>query len=594
MKVLNARRSLITSIIAIVISFSLLVGSTYAWFTDTSTSGINKIQSGNLNVGLVYTNSYTGTPEDVSENTPIFMDVNGDPILWEPGASTSGRFKVANDGTLALKYKLSIITANATATPSGKTLEDALSVYAITRLKETGTDEVMQDERLESLQIDSAVPSYDPMNMPTLKSGVNLEAFLLPGESITYEIGLCWLPTENDNEFNVAGGLSIDFAVSLVATQVTYENDGDGGFYDSNAQYPDSFKFPDTWDGTVDTDWYNDTDTEFILDTAEAVAGLAQLVDNGNTFEGKTVKLGANVDLSKTSGSFNPIGDASNPFKGTFDGQGCEIANVYQSGWDFGYEWGKYGSIGLFGSLENATVKNVTVSGMTAQIEGGDIAGIAGSAEGTCVFENITIEDSELGTYNNGIGGIIGWSGAGHYTFKNITIAEDVVLGGLWGSFDSSIGGVVGQAEPGATYVFENVDVACRLDAYNDCTASYDYYNYRMCGMLIGRLEETTTIDGSNYPDTSKYNISCTDVTVTYGDWANYHYCDPTPGLNNGRGMRVEPGFTYGGLPADYDHSTCTTHCNELIVFDQIFGGDQLGVKGLKAYEGVTVVYNNK
>ncbi|MBO7345174.1 MAG: hypothetical protein J6U92_04470, partial [Clostridia bacterium] len=173
MKVIKARQSLITSIIAIVLSFSLLIGSTYAWFTDTSTSGINKIQSGNLDVGLFYTNSYTGTEETVTENTPIFMDINGDPILWEPGASASGRFEVANDGSLSLKYNLSIITANATATPDGKTLEDALSVYVLTRLKDTGTDDVMQDPSLESLQIDSAVPSYDPMNMPALKDGLS-------------------------------------------------------------------------------------------------------------------------------------------------------------------------------------------------------------------------------------------------------------------------------------------------------------------------------------------------------------------------------------------------------------------------------------
>ena len=162
-------------------------------------------------------------------------------------------------------------------------------------------------------------------------------------------------------------------------------------------------------------------------------------------------------------------------------------------------------------------------------------------------------------------------------------------MGGLWGSFDSSIGGVVGQAEPGATYIFENVEVACRLDAYNDCTASYDYYNYLMCGMLIGRLEETTTIDGKNYPDTSKYTIKCTNVTVIYGEWADYHYCRAT----GKRAQRVEAGYQYGGIAADYDHSQCTVHHMELIAFDQIFGGDQYNVKGLPSYTGVTVIYNN-
>ena len=358
---------------------------------------------------------------------------------------------------------------------------------------------------------------------------------------------------------------------------------------------PPSFRPSSSWDELADTSWYVESEEEFTIKTPEQLAGFAKLVDSGISFENKTVKLGKNIDLLAVDNNgeylvFDPIGDKS-PFAGTFDGQGYAIQNMYQSGWAFGYEWGRYGSIGLFGELTGATVKNLTISGADSQIEGGDIGGITGSATGNCTFENITIEDSAFGTYNNGNGGIIGWSGAGTYTFKNITIADDVVLAGLWGSFDSSIGGMVGQGEPGATYNFENVEINCRIDAYNDCTASYDYYNYRMCGMIIGRLEKTTTIDGANYPDTSKYNINCSNVTVNYGDWMNYHYCDPTPGHNNGRGMRVEPGYAYGGLPADYDHSTCTQHCNELIPFDQIFGGAQYGVKGLKTYEGVTVNY---
>ena len=357
----------------------------------------------------------------------------------------------------------------------------------------------------------------------------------------------------------------------------------------------------DTWDGTADTSWYNDTDAEFVIMTAEQLAGLAELVNGGNTFDGKTVKLGKDISLycedttPAADGdpiTFRPIGDHSKDgtFEGTFDGNGKTISNLYQNGWDLGYQWGAYGSYGLFGNLNNATVKNLTLSGGESLIEGGDVSFVAGSATGTCVFENITIKDSIAATYNNGCGGIIGWSGAGEYTFKNITIAEDAVLAGLWGSFDSSIGGIVGQGEPGATYNFENVDIACRIDAYNDCTASYDYYNYRMCGMIIGRLEETTTIDGSNYPDTSKYNITCNDVEVIYGDWANYHYCRAT----GERAKRVEAGYSYGGVAADYDHSVCTAHHMELIAFDQIFGGDQYAVKGLKSYDGVTVVYNNK
>ena len=349
-----------------------------------------------------------------------------------------------------------------------------------------------------------------------------------------------------------------------------------------------------------DDTWYDATKTELAIEDVADFAAFVETANSGNDFEGKTLKLTGDIDLyfkdvtamaDGDPATFRPIGDTKynggKPFKGTFDGQGHTIKNLYQNGWDLGYQWGVYGSYGLFGSLDGATVKNVVIEGSESYIEGGDVSFIAGSATGDCVFENITINSGVIATYNNGNGGIIGWSGTGTYTFKNITIGEDVVLGGLWGSFDSSIGGIVGQAEPGATYNFENVTINCRIDAYNDCTASYDYYNYRMCGMIIGRCEETTTIDGKNYPDLSKYNLSFNNVVVNYGDWMNYHYCR----VSGQRAARVESGYAYDGIAADRDHSKDNAHCMEWIPFNQLIGGDQYNVKGLPAVDGVTVNY---
>ncbi len=589
----STKRALLTSSISLVLCFAMLLGTTFAWFTDSVTSMNNIIKSGNLDVELWYWNN--GMDDSVNiESQPdlkLFRNVEGEEILWEPGATGFGQFEIKNEGTLALKYQLMLKFANATATPEGKSLADVLSVYAVARNGKTGDDAVMEDAALENLRtngMDSMVPGFESQS---LKDFV-LEGYLLPGESFTYELGVFWEPSDNDNDYNVEGGLSIDFGVTLVATQMTYEKDSYDDQYDKDAAYPETEA--EAWDGTEDVSWYDNTKTTFELNSAEQLAGLAKLVDEGNTFEGKTIVLTSDADLycQGANGepvSFDPIGDDS-PFMGTFDGAGHTISNLYQSGWAFGYEWGSYGSIGLFGEVKDATIKNVNIKGAYAVVEGGDIGGITGSATGNCTFENITISDSGFGTYNNGLGGIIGWSGDGNYTFKNINIKSDVSLGGLWGSFDSSIGGIVGQGEPGATYDFEDVNIACRIDAYNDVTASYDYYNYRMCGMIIGRLEETTQIDGANYPDTSKYNIICNNVTVTYDDWANYHYCRAA----GARGKRVEAGFEYGGIEADYDHSVCTVHHMELIPFDQIFGGDQFGVKGLRTYDGVTVVYNNK
>ena len=615
------RRSLLSSVIALLVCFAMLLGTTFAWFTDSVKSGVNRIVAGNLDVELWHStyldsaaNSTWGLGfgyseekgVEVDENTQLFLNEDGNPILWEPGSTAVENFRIKNVGSLAVKFAFKVEVANATKTPEGKDLTEVLDLYI---------DEINWQ--------DNGVPSGKTIVVQKLGDGFTFEGEILAGENYDFWVGLEWQPSENDNAYNVKGGLDLDLGVTLLATQLAYEKDGYDGNHDGDAQYPEVPGIPprtDVWDGTADYSWYDPDKTEYTLSSAEALVGFSNLL-GGNvdsvtrdsvgtcpvSFDGKTVTLTCDVDLAgaKTMGdSFAPIGSTGKrddknrlivePFTGIFDGGDHTIANLYQSGWDFGYEWGKYGSIGLFSELKDATVKNVTISGMESQVEGGDVSFIAGSATGNCTFENITIANSTVATYNNGCGGIIGWSGEGTYTFKNIKLGEDVVLGGLWGSFDSSIGGIVGQAEPGATYNFENVNVACRLDVYNDCTASYDYYNYRMCGMLIGRLEETTTIEGINYPDTSKYNITCNNVTVTYGDWANYHYCEPTPGLNGGRGMRVEPGYAYDGLPADYDHSQCVDNHMNLIPFDQIFGGDQIAVKGLKTYDGVTVDYNNK
>ena len=347
------------------------------------------------------------------------------------------------------------------------------------------------------------------------------------------------------------------------------------------------------------------------LSSVNSFKWLAESVSAGADFTGKTVALDADIDLTgvTTNGdSFGPIGrycsgqGVNKPFTGNFNGNYHTIKGIYQSGWDFGYEWGTTGYLGLFGYVKDATIENLTIEGMESVVEGGTLAAVAGRADGECTFKNITVKDSQLGTYNNRCGGIVGWSGgyykdeaqtevACHFTFENIEICEDVVLGGLWGSFDSSIGGVMGQLNSAGSASFKNVTVSCRIDAYNDCTASYDYYNYRMCGMLIGQMTKTTEIDGSTYPDVAAYGIEFDNVTVNYGKWMNYHYCEPTPGLNGGRGMRVEPGFAYDGIPADFDHTLCVDNHYNCIPFDQLFGGTQTACKGVKAWEGVTVNY---
>ena len=108
----------------------------------------------------------------------------------------------------------------------------------------------------------------------------------------------------------------------------------------------------DVWDGTADVTWYKDSESSFEITTPEQLAGLAQLVNGGNTFEGKTITLANDIVLNegvlKENGELNgdgsnfkqwtPIGEGFQrsdtylfffQFKGTFDGNGHTVSGIY-------------------------------------------------------------------------------------------------------------------------------------------------------------------------------------------------------------------------------------------------------------------------
>ena len=114
------KRALLTSILAICLCLVMLIGSTFAWFTDTASTGVNKIQSGNLDIQLFYADSVTTDEStvwnEVGENTKLkFLQVGENNTVtqsdfyWEPGGTYClPALKVVNNGNLALKYKIVI------------------------------------------------------------------------------------------------------------------------------------------------------------------------------------------------------------------------------------------------------------------------------------------------------------------------------------------------------------------------------------------------------------------------------------------------------------------------------------------------------
>lgn len=103
------RTALFHSAISLLLCVSMLVGTTYAWFTDSVSTGINTIAAGNLDVELYHSNAAV-TNERVDSGTKLFMDLQGDPILWEPGVVSYENLRITNEGDLALAYQLAIAT----------------------------------------------------------------------------------------------------------------------------------------------------------------------------------------------------------------------------------------------------------------------------------------------------------------------------------------------------------------------------------------------------------------------------------------------------------------------------------------------------
>ena len=353
------------------------------------------------------------------------------------------------------------------------------------------------------------------------------------------------------------------------------------------------------WSSEADTTWYKETDDEgneileFTLTTAEQLAGLAELVDGGNTFEGKTIVLGNDINLwgEDESGNklhFNPIGHSSNgkSFNGTFDGQGHTISNLYQqSDLDAWQYEGEY--YGLFAYTNSATIQNLTIDGAYVSSGRNEAAAVVGNATDT-TFSDITVSKSTMIVYNNS-GAAVASECYGNCSFEDIEVTEDTVVGPLWGTYDARCGGIVGLVHAGNNVSFKDVTVACKIDGINDVASNYQYWLYRYCGMLIGHVDAVNGVaDPTGY-------VTCENVNVTIGEWANYHYCEFDSlgqGSYNGpdewKFARVEAGTGNNAIDLSAcNHKEYESH-NVLIPFNQLFGGGQ-GVKGLAEYEGVNV-----
>ena len=202
-------RQLVASLVAIVICFAMLIGTTYAWFTDSVVNTNNIIKSGNIDVELWHRANPTASTTDddyavVDGTTKLFLNTAKNAILWEPNASATEEFKVENVGSLALKYNFSIKAVTKSLNEENKSLADILTVTV--------------NEQVQ----------------PSFGFAVENET-LEVGQSETYKITITWNQSADDNKYE---DLDLLLGVELVATQLNFESDGTGNGFDESAQYP--------------------------------------------------------------------------------------------------------------------------------------------------------------------------------------------------------------------------------------------------------------------------------------------------------------------------------------------------------------------
>ena len=114
-KHVSTKRALILSLLSMLLCVSMLVGSTYAWFTDTATTSVNKIQAGTLDVALEMKDGDNWVSAEGKTLNFKTAD-NREEILWEPGCTYSlPELRVVNKGNLAIKYKVMISGINGDA-----------------------------------------------------------------------------------------------------------------------------------------------------------------------------------------------------------------------------------------------------------------------------------------------------------------------------------------------------------------------------------------------------------------------------------------------------------------------------------------------
>ena len=226
-KVGGTKRALLTSVLALVLSLAMLAGTTFAWFTDTASTGVNRIVSGNLDVGLEYWDKESGWLD--AEDSKDLFDENA---LWEPGYTQIVYLKVKNGGNLALTYAMQITPVHETVGVNVDGEEFKLSDYIKFGWRTFTVDGAGAPVALDREAAQTGVGGGAQLGT-TLHRQAELPLKAGAEELVAL---VAWMPEDVGNKANYSTVQpTIELSLKVLATQAAVESDSFDETYDEDA-----------------------------------------------------------------------------------------------------------------------------------------------------------------------------------------------------------------------------------------------------------------------------------------------------------------------------------------------------------------------
>ncbi|MBQ3072516.1 MAG: hypothetical protein IJD20_04410, partial [Oscillospiraceae bacterium] len=324
----NTRRALHTSLLSLLLCVSMLLGTTFAWFTDSVASTGNIIKSGTLDVEMSWSDTKDGTYKDASTG-PIF-----DYKLWEPGFTQTKYIKVENKGDLAFQYQMRVIPNNMLA--DGTKLAEVIDVYCAIVDDGSTTDFAFtapsRDAATNAMNYGSLVKLGTLKDLMLKANGVddgvllpedgkgstNIDLSAVAGEKYVGNVTVCLALHMQEEAGNEYQNLSIGdgFKVELLAAQMTYEMDSFDAKYDQTAEWPvtaaggTSFNTAaDNMKDTANEGWFR----FYVLDANDPNAGenskVATVTVPMDAVEDQDTPVTLNIAATATDPNFSMTAD---------------------------------------------------------------------------------------------------------------------------------------------------------------------------------------------------------------------------------------------------------------------------------------------